>query len=105
MLRGVRIALALLTGALLATDAWAQGGHVAGSGGLSAGTGGPAPALTISAGYDPSARIGFALELSVVPQLDFGRRELGAVPPLTPLLPVLPATTLRATGSFTAVQV
>jgi hypothetical protein len=97
--------LALLTSLLLAIDASAQGGHVAGSAGLSAGTGGPAPAVTVSAGYQPSQHIGFALELSVLPHLDFGTRELGEVPAFTPLLPVLPTTTITETGSLTAVQV
>jgi hypothetical protein len=104
MLRAVTMSLALSMTVLVATLASAQGGRVAGGAGLSAGTGGPAPALTVSAGYHPTPRIGFELELSVIPQLDFGTRELGEVPVVTPL-PVLPKTILTATGSLTAVQV
>jgi hypothetical protein len=98
------IALALCMLGLFTTQSWAQGGHVAAGGGLSLGTGGPAPAVTVAAGYQPSPRIGFALELSVIPELDFGRRELGEVPSITPL-PALPKTVLTSTGGLTAVQV
>jgi hypothetical protein len=98
------ITLALCMSGLSTRQSWAQGGHVAAGGGLSLGTGGPAPAVTIAAGYQPSPRIGFALELSVIPELDFGRRELGELPSVT-LFPALPKTVLTSTGGLTAVQV
>jgi hypothetical protein len=98
------IALALCMIGLFTRQSWAQGGHVAAGGGLSLGTGGPAPAVTVAAGYQPSPRIGFALELSIVPELDFGRRELPEIPSITPL-PALPRTVLTSTGGLTAVQV
>jgi hypothetical protein len=100
----MRLAIALCMIGLFTRPSWAQGGHVAAGGGLSLGTGGPAPAVTVAAGYQPSPRIGFALELSVIPELDFGRRELPEILSITPL-PALPKTVLTSTGGLTAVQV
>jgi hypothetical protein len=102
--RRMRLAIALCMIGLFTRPSWAQGGHVAAGGGLSLGTGGPAPAVTVAAGYQPSPRIGFALELSVIPELDFGRRELPEILSITPL-PALPKTVLTSTGGLTAVQV
>jgi hypothetical protein len=93
---------------LAAAEAHAQNGHVAGGAGLSAGTGGSAPALDISAGYQPSAHIGFELALSVIPQLDFGTEDFGLAAARAQGFGgpgLLPRMTLSSTGRLTAVQV
>lgn len=99
-------AVVLCASGLLASESWAQGAHVAVAAGVAAGTGGPAPAVVVSAGFQPSPRIGFAVELSVIPQLDFGTREIGPEPldGFDPQ-PAFPITTITSTGRLTAVQV
>jgi hypothetical protein len=106
MLRVLTVAVVLSASVLVATESWAQGGHVAGGAGLSAGTGGPAPAMRVSAGFQSSRHIGFEVELSVIPRLDFGTHEIGLNPVGGFDLPSsFPATTIASTGRLTAVQV
>jgi hypothetical protein len=98
--------VALWAFGFMATESWAQGAYVAGGAGMAAGTGGPAPAVVVSAGFQPSPHIGFAVELSVIPQLDFGTRESGPEP-LVGFDPQLffPITTITSSGRLTAVHV
>jgi hypothetical protein len=81
---------------------------------MSAGTGGPAPVVAVSAAVQPSPHLGLSLELSFTPRLDFGTRVIGPVPtggipvptlPTLPTLPALPAMTITSTGTLTTVQV
>jgi hypothetical protein len=106
MLRVMAVVVVLSTSVMVPTESLAQGGHLAGGAGLSAGTGGRAPAMKVSAGFQSSPHIGFELELSVLPRLDFGTHEIGLNPVVgLDLPPSFPTTTIASTGRLTAVQV
>ena len=101
MIRACVVALLLLTA--VSASAQPTGPYVTGHMGLSGGDGGAAPAAGGSVGYMTPRRIGFELELSVSPGLDFGEGDLFRSRPIAVFSP-FPAPTLDFSGRLLTFQ-
>lgn len=94
--RFVLVSALLLAAAAPAAAQTAQP-YLIGEGGGSFGDGGSAPAVAVGFGYLTPRNVGFEIEVSYVPELDFGDPGL-------PRIAIFPPITITATGRIIGLQ-